>query len=77
MPVKEASVATAWIKTKRDGLSAVVGPFTLLVEPKGDGRWLWKVTLEGANGPAASGVASTLNGAKRTTEEFVKRSGRV
>jgi hypothetical protein len=57
--------------------SGTAGPFLLKVEPKGDGRWTWHVFTDNAQNPTATGVASSLGGAKNVIEQFVKRSGRA
>lgn len=64
-----------WRKVTGDRWSAVQGPFTLRVEPKGDGRWNWNICRGETPNPEASGVATSLGAAKTATENFVKRSG--
>lgn len=67
----------AWKKATGDVWSAVEGPYSLRVSPKGDGRWNWAIFRDQRSNPDASGVASSLGAAKTATENFVKRSGLV
>ncbi len=73
----ENALPIKWIKGAADAMSARVGPFVIKVVPKGDGRWAWQVFSGQAENPTATGLASSLGAAKRTTEQFVKRSGLV
>ena len=49
--------------------------FTAKIGPKGDGRWTWAVFAGASPNPTATGVSGNLGAAKRTVEEFLKRSG--
>jgi hypothetical protein len=67
-----------WSKQAGDVWVARVPPdamFTLRVEPKGDGRWAWRVFSGTTPNPMASGVAASLNAAKNVTEQLAKRAG--
>jgi len=66
-----------WEKAAGDRWSARVEPFTLKVEPKGDGRWSWQVFQGASPNPTATGIAASLGAARTATEQFVKRSGLV
>ena len=70
MPIK-------WTKNAGDLMTAQAGPFSLRVQPQGDGRWSWQVFKGEAPNPAATGIARSLNGAKTVVEQYVKRSGLV
>jgi len=61
-----------WTKDK-DGFVGRFEDFVLRVRPKGDGRWTWDATREGASSPLASGVANAANQAKRNAENFARR----
>jgi hypothetical protein len=65
-----------WTKGVGEAMTAVAGPFVLAIEPKGDGRWSWRVT-KGAANPTAVGIARSREAAKSVAEQFVKRSGVV
>ena len=65
----------SWTKAPNDGLRCQAGPFSLVVAPKGDGRWNWQIFKEGTGNAVASGVAASLGAAKTATEQFAKRSG--
>jgi hypothetical protein len=70
-------VSVKWTKNPGDAWLGLVGPFSMNVQPKGDGRWSWAVfTGESAN-PTATGVAASLGAAKTATEQFAKRSGLI
>ncbi len=60
-------------KTDGAGFSAQFDGLVLRVGAKGDGRWTWSATREGADQPMASGLARSANEAKRTAENFAKR----
>lgn len=66
-----------WKKSERDVLTAEVGPFSVKVQPKGDGRWTWEVRDRDKPNPMATGVGASLGAAKTAAEQFVVRSGRV
>jgi hypothetical protein len=51
--------------------------FTIKVQPKGDGRWTWEVYPAGGARTIASGNAMSVGAAKATSENFVKRSGKL
>lgn len=55
-------------------MSCVLGPLSLRIEPKGDGRWAWQVLKDQADNPMATGVASSLGAAKTVTEQFARRT---
>ena len=57
--------------------SGAAGPFAVKIEHKADGRWAWQMFKNGGRDPSASGVASSLGGAKNVTEGIVQRSGLV
>jgi|GEM_PF-3964128 len=61
-----------WAKDK-EGFVGRLDGLVLRVEPKGDGRWTWSATREGAPSAMASGVASSANQAKRNAENFARR----
>ncbi|HVH44415.1 MAG TPA: hypothetical protein VM925_18810 [Labilithrix sp.] len=65
-----------WTK-KGDAFRASEGPFIANVAPKGDGRWNWEVFADAQDNPTATGVRSSLGGAKSAAELFIQRSGRV
>jgi hypothetical protein len=65
----------AWSKGVTNGITATTGPFSLEIQPKGDGRWSWRIFQGGADNPTATGIAGSLAAAKNVTEQFVKRSG--
>jgi hypothetical protein len=52
----------------------VVGPFVVKIEPKGDGRWSWRVFKGAQVNPMAAGIARSLGAAKAVVEQFVNRS---
>jgi hypothetical protein len=54
---------------------SVVGPLSVKVEPKGDGRWAWFIHTGGAPNPTAMGIAASLAAAKNVVEQYVLRSG--
>ena len=64
-----------WKKAAGDLWSASVPPFSLKIQPKGDGRWSWEIYSGDTPNPTASGVRPSLGAAKTATELFVKRSG--
>ena len=64
-----------WSKQPNDVWTSRAGPLAIAIKPKGDGRWMWSVHKDGTPNPTATGVSSSLNTAKRTTENFVSRSG--
>ena len=66
-----------WKKNPGDLMTANAGPFTLKVQPQGDGRWSWSVFKEDTPNPTATGIAGTLNGAKTVIEQYVARTGLV
>ncbi|MGZ3419500.1 MAG: hypothetical protein ACXWUG_23010, partial [Polyangiales bacterium] len=67
--------AIQWTKAATGAMSGRIEPFTLKVDPKGDGRWNWQVLKDETRNPVATGVASSLGAAKTAVEQFVKRSG--
>lgn len=66
-----------WNKTPAGKLSAKAGPLLLEIEPKGDGRFDWRVFREAAPNPMASGIANSLGAAKTVTQQFALRTGLV
>ena len=60
-----------------DDWSATVGPLSVKIQPKGDGRYNWQVFKGDALNPMATGVANSLGAAKTVVEQFVNRSGLV
>jgi hypothetical protein len=58
-----------------DVWTATVGPLSVKVEPKGDGRWAWSIHASGAPNPTATGIASSASAAKNVVEQYVLRSG--
>ena len=66
-----------WKKNAGDLMTASAGPFSLRVQPQGDGRWAWQVYSGDAPNPAATGIARSLNGAKTVVEQYVMRTGLV
>ncbi len=60
-----------------DDWSASAGPLSVRIQPKGDGRWNWRVFRDDQMNPMAAGVANSLGAAKTVVEQFVKRSGLV
>lgn len=66
-----------WKKGAGESLTAQVGPFLVKVQPQGDGRWAWEITLGETPNPAATGIARSLGAAKNVTEQYLKRTGRV
>lgn len=69
-------MAIKWTKAG-DVSAARVGPFSIKVQPKGDGRWMWTIWSGDTPNPAATGVASTFGAARAAAENFVNRSGHV
>ena len=67
-------MAINWTKKSGDVWSGRAGPLVLTIQPKGDGRWTWQVFDEGNPNPMASGVATSLGGAKNVVDQFVKRT---
>jgi hypothetical protein len=70
----DAVLAIQWTKKPPDAWSAVVGPFVVKIEPKGDGRWSWRVFKGAQANPMAAGIARSLGAAKAVVEHFVNRS---
>ena len=66
-----------WIKSSAELCTGTIGPFTLKVLAKGDGRFSWQVFRNGTPNPTASGVAASLGAAKAVTEQLVNRSGLI
>lgn len=66
-----------WTKTATGFIVCKVGPLSLKIEPKGDGRFAWQIFNGEARNPMATGVASSLGAAKTVTEQFAKRSGLI
>lgn len=66
-----------WTKQGKDAWTANAGPFALVARAKGDGRWDWNVTAEGARSPEATGIARSEGAAKTASEQYAMRSGRV
>jgi len=58
-----------------DAWTAVVGPLSVTIEPRGDGRWAWNIHTGDTPNPTATGLASSLAAAKNVVEQYVKRSG--
>lgn len=58
-----------------DSWGAVVGPLSVKIEPKGDGRWAWSIHTGDTPNPTATGLASSLAAAKNVVEQYVLRSG--
>jgi hypothetical protein len=54
---------------------AVVGPLSITVVPRGDGRWAWTIHTNDTPNPTATGLASSLAAAKNVVEQYVLRSG--
>lgn len=70
-------MALTWTPTGKEGtLRSIVGPFTIDVRPKGDGRWTWQVSREGRDAEA-SGVARSEGAAKTVSEQYVRRTGAI
>jgi hypothetical protein len=67
----------SWTKKLVDDWSATVGPLSVKIQPKGDGRYNWQVFKGDALNPMATGVANSLGAAKTVVEQFVNRSGLV
>ena len=65
-------MAIQWKTNAGDLLTAQVGPFSLKVQPQGDGRWAWEIHSGDTPNPAATGIARSLGAAKNVTEQFVK-----
>jgi hypothetical protein len=65
-----------WKRGLNEAWSGAAGPFEVMIEHKADGRWAWQIFKNGGRA-SASGVASSLGGAKNVTEGIVKRSGLV
>jgi hypothetical protein len=55
--------------------TARVGPLSVRIEPKGDGRWNWSIHTGNTPNPTATGIASSLAAAKNVVEQYVLRSG--
>jgi hypothetical protein len=70
-------VALQWSKDAKGHSTSRVGPFRIILEPRGDGRWAWMIFDGEAQNPTATGVAASVGAAKTTVEQFVNRSGRV
>lgn len=66
-----------WTKSPAGLVSCALGPLSLRIEPKGDGRWAWQVYKDQADNPMATGVASSLGAAKTVTEQFARRTDLV
>jgi len=67
-----------WRKnTGSDLWTTSAGPYTVKVEPKGDGRWNWTIINGDKPNPEATGVRPSLGAAKTAVELYVKRSGHV
>jgi hypothetical protein len=64
-----------WTAPSADGCTLTATGFTGNVRPMRDGRWTWEVYREGGRAPAATGVSRSQSDARRTVENFVKRSG--
>jgi len=60
-----------------DVWTARAGPFSLKVQPKGDGRWTWEILKDEARDATATGIARSFGAAKSVAEQFVNRSGLV
>ena len=58
-----------------DVWTSVVGPLSVRLEPRGDGRWAWSIHTGATPNPTATGLASSLAAAKNVVEQYVKRSG--
>jgi len=71
------ALALPWTKKPVDDWSATVGPLTVKIQPKGDGRYSWQVFKGDALNPMAAGVTNSLGAAKTVVEQFVNRSGLV
>jgi hypothetical protein len=67
--------AIHWTKGQTGAFDARMEPFTMKVDPKGDGRWNWQVLKDATRHPVATGIASSAGAAKTACEQFVKRSG--
>jgi hypothetical protein len=67
-------VQVRWTKAAT-GETARLEPLTLAVDPKGDGRWNWRVLKDGTRNPVATGVASSAGAARTACEQFARRSG--
>jgi hypothetical protein len=69
--IKAGSVKAGEVKV------ASAGPFTMKVEPTGDGRFTWGIWSGDTPNPAATGVASSFGAARAAAENYVNRSGHV
>ena len=58
-----------------DVWTALVGPLSVRIEPKNDGRWSWSIHTRDTPNPTATGLASSLAAAKNVVEQYVLRSG--
>jgi hypothetical protein len=70
-------MALTWNASPGELWTATAGPYLLEARPKGDGRWNWQVTLEGARAAEATGVARSLGSARTVAEQYVMRTGRA
>lgn len=75
--MKEPALQFRWTKTPPGKLTSKVGSLLLEIEPKGDGRFNWRVFKADTQNPMASGVASSLGAAKTVIQQFATRSGLV
>lgn len=64
-----------WTKAPKNAVRCQAGPFVLVVEPKGDGRWTWQVFKDGTVNAVATGIGASLGAARTAAEQFAKRSG--
>ena len=75
--MKEPALQLRWTKDKAGKLTSSAGSLLLEIEPKGDGRFNWRVFKVETQNPMASGVASSLGAAKTVIQQFATRSGLV
>jgi hypothetical protein len=67
-----------WVKVGADHWKCQVPPaarFTLNAIIKGDGRWTWEVFAGAAERPMASGIVTSLGGAKHAAGMFLTKAG--